>query len=66
MSRSMHVVDSVLLAAWLTTVVGASQLPALTFDQHGRMSLSGVTATPTDEPDDPGPPTGPPNIQCPC
>ena len=59
-----------LIAVWLTTAAGtvvASDMgKALTFDQAGRVTLMGETVNPTELLEDNNPPSGPPNIQCPC
>lgn len=65
MKPGLTLVESALLAAWLTTVTASYHLPDVSFDSSGRMMLAG-NAGDYMEPDDSDPPTGPPNIMCPC
>jgi hypothetical protein len=64
MSRSSRVLDSVVLAALLATTAGSFHALDLKFDQYGRITLPVTAADPVFGGGDP--PSGPPNIQCPC
>lgn len=64
MSRNSRVLDSVLLAALLATTAGTYQVLDLKFDAHGRITLPATATNPGGGEGDP--PSGPPNLQCPC
>jgi len=64
MNRTSRVLDSVLLAALLTTTAGGYRALDLKFDQYGRIITPTAAATHLDGGGDP--PTGPPNVQCTC
>jgi hypothetical protein len=53
------------LATVLFTAAANAQIADVSFDQSGRMVLAGSASAPLTQVDG-DPPTGPPNIMCPC
>jgi hypothetical protein len=66
MNAGLRLTEGAVFAAWLTTVAATYPAPDIHFDDSGRILLASAAATPMDPVKDSGPPTEPPNIQCPC
>jgi hypothetical protein len=66
MTESSRTADTVLLAVCLIAAAAAYRPPDVGFDQLGRLTLSGARTALTGPLIGGDPPSGPPNVQCPC